>query len=153
MGRGVIMPKSIKQKLNTKSSTESELVGASDYLAFTIYATLFLGMQGNKIENNIYIFRTTTVQFVLKIFNTQIHHCEIDIHHQFHIFIPIECDICFENFSSKLGPGLHEKQSNRDEYCSTGNDRPALGSFLNIQLDFALHGQVGHESVGAGFHF
>ena len=54
MGRGVIMPKSIKQKLNTKSSTESELVGASDYLAFTIYATLFWGMQGNKIENNIY---------------------------------------------------------------------------------------------------
>ena len=41
------MPKSIKQKLNTRSSTESELVGASD-------ATLFLGMQGNKIENNIY---------------------------------------------------------------------------------------------------
>ena len=39
--------------MNTKSSTESELVGAS-YLAFTKYTTFFLGMQGNTIENNIY---------------------------------------------------------------------------------------------------
>jgi hypothetical protein len=31
-GRGVVMSKSSKQKLNTKSSTEAELVGASDYL-------------------------------------------------------------------------------------------------------------------------
>ena len=32
MGRGVIQGKASKQKLNTKSSTESEVVGASDYM-------------------------------------------------------------------------------------------------------------------------
>eukprot|EP00979_Chaetoceros_neogracilis_P001348 scaffold233_cov198-Chaetoceros_neogracile.AAC.12 len=31
-GRGAIMNKSSKQKINTKSSTESDLVGASDYI-------------------------------------------------------------------------------------------------------------------------
>jgi hypothetical protein len=33
-GRGAAMSKSSKQKLNTKSSTEAELVGASDYLPY-----------------------------------------------------------------------------------------------------------------------
>lgn len=32
LGIGGLVPKSGKQKLNTKSSTEAELVGASDYL-------------------------------------------------------------------------------------------------------------------------
>jgi len=31
-GRGAIMNKSSKQKINTKSSTESDSVGASDYI-------------------------------------------------------------------------------------------------------------------------
>ena len=32
MGRGVIQGKTTKQKLNTKSSTETKVVGASDYI-------------------------------------------------------------------------------------------------------------------------
>jgi hypothetical protein len=36
-GRGAVMCKSAKQKLNTKSSTEAELVGASDYLPYPIW--------------------------------------------------------------------------------------------------------------------
>ena len=35
---GVVLPKSVKQKLNTKSSTEWELVGASDYLPNMVWA-------------------------------------------------------------------------------------------------------------------
>jgi hypothetical protein len=35
-GRGAIMSKSSKQKLNTKTSTEAELVGASDYTLFNL---------------------------------------------------------------------------------------------------------------------
>ena len=55
LGRGVIMSKSSKQKLNTKSSTEAELVGASDYLPNTIWAKMFLGAQGYEIsENTLY---------------------------------------------------------------------------------------------------
>jgi hypothetical protein len=37
-GRGAAMSKSSKHKLNTKSSTKAELVGASDYLPYPIWA-------------------------------------------------------------------------------------------------------------------
>jgi hypothetical protein len=54
LGRGVFIPKSTKQKLTTKSSTEAELVGASDYLPNTIWAKNFLGAQGYDITENIF---------------------------------------------------------------------------------------------------
>ena len=54
LGRGVIMSKSSKQKLNTKSSTEAELVGASDYLPSTIWAKMFLEEQGYKLRENAF---------------------------------------------------------------------------------------------------
>ena len=44
------MPKSTKQKMNTKSTTESEIVGASDYLPDTIWLLRFLEEQGYKVE-------------------------------------------------------------------------------------------------------
>ena len=53
-GRGAIMCKSTKQKLNTKSSTEAEVVGASDYLPNTIWAKMFLAEQGYELETNIF---------------------------------------------------------------------------------------------------
>ena len=48
------MCKSTKQKLNTKSSTEAELIGASDYLPNTIWARMFLESQGYAITENIF---------------------------------------------------------------------------------------------------
>ncbi|KAI2506453.1 Reverse transcriptase (RNA-dependent DNA polymerase) [Fragilaria crotonensis] len=53
-GRGGILCKSSKQKLNTKSSTEAEFVGASDYLPNTIWVKNFLEAQGYKIEENVF---------------------------------------------------------------------------------------------------
>ena len=54
-GRGAIVSKSSKQKLNTKSSTEAELVGASDFLPSSIWTRMFLEEQGYKIiENTFY---------------------------------------------------------------------------------------------------
>jgi hypothetical protein len=53
-GRGALLRKSTKQKLNTKSSTEAELVGASDYLPNTIWTKYFLEAQGYEIKKNIY---------------------------------------------------------------------------------------------------
>jgi hypothetical protein len=41
-GRRAAMSKSSNQKLNTKSSTEAELVGASDYLPYLIWAKKLL---------------------------------------------------------------------------------------------------------------
>ena len=45
LGHGVLNTMSAKQKLNTKSTTESEVVGASDYLPKNIWATMFLQAQ------------------------------------------------------------------------------------------------------------
>ena len=45
-GHGGIACKSAKQKLVTKSSTEAELVGASEYLPSTIWVQYFLQAQG-----------------------------------------------------------------------------------------------------------
>jgi hypothetical protein len=53
-GRGAIMSKSSKQKLNTKSSTEVELVGASDYLPYPIWGKKFLEAQGYVLKENVF---------------------------------------------------------------------------------------------------
>ena len=54
LGIGGIVCKSTKQKLNTKSSTEAELVGASDYLPNTLWVKMFLEAQGYTIEENFF---------------------------------------------------------------------------------------------------
>jgi hypothetical protein len=52
-GRGVLMSRSVKQKLNTTSSTESEVVGAADYLPNTIWLMKFLECQGYKLKKSV----------------------------------------------------------------------------------------------------
>ena len=55
MGKGAIYTSSSKQKLNVKSSTEGEVVGASDKLPQAIWTKYFMEAQGYKIaENNLY---------------------------------------------------------------------------------------------------
>lgn len=51
-----------KQKLNVKSSTEGEVVGASDYLPNIIWAKMFLEDQGYPLEENIFCSKTIKVQ-------------------------------------------------------------------------------------------
>ena len=53
LGKGAALSYSGKQKLNTKSSTESELVGADDMLVKILWARYFLEAQGYSIEQNI----------------------------------------------------------------------------------------------------
>jgi len=53
-GTGGIICKSTKQKLNTKSSTEAEFVGASDYLLNTLWVKMFLEAQGYKIQESFF---------------------------------------------------------------------------------------------------
>ena len=52
-GHGVYCQKSSKQKLITKSTTESELVGASDYLRYTLWSMNFIEAQGHTIESSL----------------------------------------------------------------------------------------------------
>ena len=49
---GIIHYRSSKQKLNTKSSTECEVVGASYYLPFTIYMKYFIEAQRYQVSKN-----------------------------------------------------------------------------------------------------
>ena len=53
LGWGTIHNKSSKQKLNTKSSTEAEIVGVSEYIPYNIWLVNFLNEQGYKIQHNI----------------------------------------------------------------------------------------------------
>jgi hypothetical protein len=63
-GRGAIMSKSSKQKLNTKSSTEAELVGANDYLPYPIWGKKFLEAQGYTLKENLfYQDNQSTIRF------------------------------------------------------------------------------------------
>ena len=50
-GRGTIMNKSTKQKLNTKSSCEAELVAASDMVAHLIWTIYFLASIGYDVDD------------------------------------------------------------------------------------------------------
>ena len=52
-GRGIICSKSSKQKINTKSSTEAELVGICDFLQYPLWFLLFLKYQGYTLDKNI----------------------------------------------------------------------------------------------------
>ena len=54
MGVGAVHHKTSKQKLNTKSSTESELVGASDYIPWTVWTKRFLEGQGYSVKRNLF---------------------------------------------------------------------------------------------------
>ena len=52
-GVGVIHTKSSKQKLNTKSSTEAELVAVSEYLPYHIWVVNFMKSQGYNMNKKI----------------------------------------------------------------------------------------------------
>ena len=53
MGEGAVQSVSRKQKLNTRSSTESELVGVDDVATMVLWTKLFLEEQGQDIKQNI----------------------------------------------------------------------------------------------------
>ena len=53
MGRGFPISASMKQKLNTRSSTESELVGVDDLMPAILHTRNFLEAQGYGVSENI----------------------------------------------------------------------------------------------------
>ena len=52
-GRGVPISKAAKQKLNTRSSTEAEVVGVDDVATMVLWTKLFMEAQGYEIKKNI----------------------------------------------------------------------------------------------------
>jgi hypothetical protein len=53
MGRGFPISVSTNQKLNTKSSTESELVGIDDMMPIILWTCYFLLSQGYEVIKNL----------------------------------------------------------------------------------------------------
>ena len=53
LGAGAIQTVSTKQKVNTKSSTEAELVSLDDLISKVMWTKLFLEAQGYNIKENI----------------------------------------------------------------------------------------------------
>ena len=66
LGRGLVIHNSMKQRINTKSSTESEIVGVSDYLSYSIWAGYFLRAQGYEVKRNIFFQDNTSAITLLK---------------------------------------------------------------------------------------
>ena len=65
MGRGFPIVSSTKQKLNTRSSTESELVGVDDMMSSIIWTRYFLKEQGYDVCDNI-IFQDNKSSILLE---------------------------------------------------------------------------------------
>ena len=53
MGNGALVSMSRKQKLNTRSSTEAELVGIDDAMNLILWTKLFLEAQGYNVASNV----------------------------------------------------------------------------------------------------
>jgi len=53
LGAGALQGLSRKQRMNTRSSTEGELVGADDASVLIMWTLLFMEAQGYEIEKNI----------------------------------------------------------------------------------------------------
>ena len=53
MGRGFPIVSSTKQKLNTRSSTEAEIVGVDDFMPAVCWTRYFMEAQGYPINDNI----------------------------------------------------------------------------------------------------
>jgi hypothetical protein len=67
MGKGAIIGSSTKQKVNSRSSTESELIGVDDKLAKVQWMKRFLKWQDFAVKlNNIYHDNTSTIKLEKK---------------------------------------------------------------------------------------
>ena len=53
MGTGAVQSGSAKQKMNTRSSTEAELVGVDDVISNILWTKFFIEEQGHDVEKNI----------------------------------------------------------------------------------------------------
>ena len=53
MGKGAIKAISKKQKVNTRSSTEAELVATDDIIGHVLWTRLFLEAQGYTVKDNV----------------------------------------------------------------------------------------------------
>ena len=66
LGKGAMQTISTKQKINTKSSTDVELVGADDVWSYILRTKWFLEEQGYGMKNNTLYQDNTSTMFLEK---------------------------------------------------------------------------------------
>ena len=66
MGAGCFYSSSKKQKVNSRSSTEAELVGVNDMMPMVLWTRLFLQGQGFEINRNIVYQDNTSTELMAK---------------------------------------------------------------------------------------
>ena len=65
LGKGSIISSSTKQKVNSRSTTESELIGIDDKVSKIVWSKKFLEHQGFKVNLNIiYQDNTSTIKLM-----------------------------------------------------------------------------------------
>ena len=135
LGTGAIMSKSSKQKLNTKSSTEAELVGASDYTPNAIWAAKFLDAQGYTLTANVL---HQDNQSAIRLKRNGRRSCSKKSRH---------IDIRYFYLKDLIQRGELEVQ-----YCATENmvadffTKPLQGNLFN-KLKAVIMGKATHESL------
>ena len=66
LGKGMIISGSTKQKINTRSSTEAELVGMDDYVSKVLWTKFFIEAQEFPVNQNI-VLRDNTSTMKLEV--------------------------------------------------------------------------------------
>jgi hypothetical protein len=63
LGKSILCSVSTKQKVNTRSLTEAELVGVDDMISKVLWTKLFIEAQGHKVTTNVtYHDNTSTMK-------------------------------------------------------------------------------------------
>ena len=70
-GKGCIQEPLTKQKVNSRSSTDAELISMDNIILKVIWTKLFMKEQGCKINENV-IFRDNTIAMKLEINGRQV---------------------------------------------------------------------------------
>ena len=65
LGKGAVSSLSMKQKVNSRSSTEAELIGIDDVISRVLWSKRFIEAQGFKLEANI-VYRDNTSSMKLE---------------------------------------------------------------------------------------
>ena len=83
VGKGAVLSKSAGQKINTKSSPKTKLVGVDVLLPTVLWTTYFIEAQGHTIKHNI-ICTPRQCIYCLFVFNKKIFFVVV----VYHVYVP-----------------------------------------------------------------
>jgi hypothetical protein len=78
MGKGALVSDSRKQRVNSRSSTESEIVGVDDEIHKVIWAKRFIEYQGFKVKHRHFDIKIFYVTDLVSRNEVQVKHCPTD---------------------------------------------------------------------------